>query len=227
VDSNEGASIEERVTVRYVPLSEPLWIGGPHEQIVAPLSVSRARGGTVFHVTPDQWEALAAFAAEIPRNTSDLEHLRKTPTGQGFGLSAAQRKAVEDHAMALALAHYGTLWVAVDDVHRHERKCRRGAVEHHVEVKGTTGPGNAVLLSKNEVQHAQDFFPNVSLFVVSEIQLDEDDEGFPIATGGHIRIIEPWRVTDCTLVAMTYQCFLPMFSPGSAERSFRTEEGQT
>jgi Protein NO VEIN, C-terminal len=134
----------------------------------------------------------------------------------GFDLSGLERKAVEQHAMNLALEYYRERWNIVDDVHERESydlRCRRSKLEHHVEVKGTTGSDTAILLSKNEVQHARDFYPNVSLFIVSEVRLEDDQTG-PIATGGHIRIIDPWRIDTCRLIALTYQCSLPNDPPG-------------
>jgi hypothetical protein len=62
VNPEDGTEVKERVEVRYIHLNEPLWIDGPHHQVVASLSVSRAHGGTVFNVTPDQWHAILAAA---------------------------------------------------------------------------------------------------------------------------------------------------------------------
>jgi hypothetical protein len=56
----------ERVAIRYIQLVSPLWIGGPHDDLIANLSAARARGGTVFKVTPQQWGALTQFSADDP-----------------------------------------------------------------------------------------------------------------------------------------------------------------
>jgi len=56
--------VEPRVLVRYVrPPGLPLWEPDP---TLESLSVSRARGGTVFHVTAEQWDALVEHAGGGP-----------------------------------------------------------------------------------------------------------------------------------------------------------------
>ena len=48
-------TFEARVPVRYVvPPNLPLWLDD-HDDTVGRLSVARARGGTVFNVTPEEW----------------------------------------------------------------------------------------------------------------------------------------------------------------------------
>ncbi|WP_437338488.1 EVE domain-containing protein [Sorangium sp. So ce394] len=54
--------VEERVRIRYVtPPGLPLWVD-EHENLLSSLSVARARGGTIFNVTSEQWEAVVAAA---------------------------------------------------------------------------------------------------------------------------------------------------------------------
>lgn len=58
---------EERVLVRYyTALALPLWAGDTHYSLLRDLSVSRARGGTVFHVTEDQWNQITAALGGDP-----------------------------------------------------------------------------------------------------------------------------------------------------------------
>ena len=72
----------ERVGVHYTPLSEPMWVGGPQDELVTSLSVSRAHGGTVFRVTPDQWNAIVSARghdADLDTEKSadvDIEEIR-------------------------------------------------------------------------------------------------------------------------------------------------------
>jgi hypothetical protein len=46
----------------------------PHDELVTSLSVSRAHGGTVFHVTPDQWNAIASASEQSPVE-ADIEQI--------------------------------------------------------------------------------------------------------------------------------------------------------
>jgi hypothetical protein len=59
--------VEERVRVRYVlPPCLPLWYEDHGPPALASLSVSRATGGHVFNVTPEQWDTLVAAAGGWP-----------------------------------------------------------------------------------------------------------------------------------------------------------------
>jgi hypothetical protein len=86
--------------------------------------------------------------------------------------------------------------------------CKHGVVEHHVEVKGTTGSGAAILLTKNEVDHARLVYPNISLFIVYDIRLQSDTDDSPLASGGRTRVIDPLQIDACELIALNYQCRL-------------------
>jgi hypothetical protein len=57
-----------RVRVRYVvKLSQPLWLElAPDDSVIRQLPVSRAKGGTAHHVTPDQWAQLMTLAGGWP-----------------------------------------------------------------------------------------------------------------------------------------------------------------
>jgi len=67
-------------------------------------------------------------------------------------------------------------------------------VEWHVEVKGTTSDGSEVLLTPNEVRHAQDKHPRVVLFVLAGIKVEGQTDDLPLASGGAIRLFEPWNI---------------------------------
>ena len=75
-------------------------------------------------------------------------------------------------------------------------------------MKGTTGDGGSVLLTRNEAEHAREHYPNVSLFVVSRIELSQKS-GAAVGRRGNIRVLDPWDVKTCKLVALSYQCLLP------------------
>jgi hypothetical protein len=131
--------------------------------------------------------------------------------GQGRGLSGPERKAVELRAMevvarVLALDHW-----SVEDVSRqrsYDLHCTRGEEELRVEVKGTTGAGERILLTRNEVSHANEHEGGVALFVVSRIDLDRDARP-PRATGGQLRRLEPWALSAGTLEPVGYEWVLP------------------
>jgi hypothetical protein len=90
--------------------------------------------------------------------------------GQGYGLSKAERDAVEKRAMALAAEYFVSCnWDArdVSKNHSFDFECTRGREILRVEVKGTTSSGEEIVLTKNEVELARQ--PGYALFVVAEI----------------------------------------------------------
>ena len=124
-------------------------------------------------------------------------------SGQTSGGSAEGRKSIESYAMDLAFRHYATLWQDVLDVSATEPfdlLCREGDRELRVEVKGTTSLGLSVLLTRNEVRHAQENNGRVALFVVSDIVANLSG-----CTGGSIHILEPWDIQDDELEPVAFE----------------------
>jgi hypothetical protein len=126
----------------------------------------------------------------------------KSRGGQGFLVSQAVRQIIEEYAVAWAVRFYQAEGWAVEDVGSTEsfdlRCTREGVNERHVEVKGTTGIGETVILTRNEVLHAHEWHPNVDLFLVTEIRV----EGRP--TDG-VR----WRCSGVRELATSRRCLDP------------------
>ena len=141
------------------------------------------------------------------------DYVRPRPRsfGQGPGLTQEQRRAVELYAMRHAKAHYRRLGWRVRDISAQRRildlVCNRKSRELHVEVKGTTGYGDEILLTRNEVRHALERYPHVSLFVLTEIALKKK-AGRPVATGGTPRVFDPWRLARNRLEPRVYSLTL-------------------
>lgn len=130
--------------------------------------------------------------------------------GQGFGLSAAERKAVEAHAMARAetwLAANG--FSGVRDVHA-THSCDylavRDGIEHHIEVKGTTSAFGKVILTANEVELHRRVHPANLLIVVHDIDLIAERI---TATGGKLTVLDPLVIETCELTPLSFMCELP------------------
>lgn len=146
-------------------------------------------------------EALAVTEYVRPRSSS---------AGQGFGLDPEARRLIEEYSMQQATDYFAALGATVRDVSRQESydlACTQDGQNYHVEVKGTTGAGASVLLTHNEVKHAQTHFPNVVLFVLSEIRL-EVLNGKRVASGGKQAIFQPWKIAPDRLVPLTYSLVL-------------------
>ncbi len=131
--------------------------------------------------------------------------------GQGFGGTAVRNRAVELRAMTVATDLLQRDGYKVQDVSANSpydllAKKRDGTL--FVEVKGTTGTGETVLLTRNEVVHAQEHSAQSTLIVVAEIMLVEEG-GRAVASGGVARRIEPWSPSQSALVPLSYQYAVP------------------
>lgn len=128
---------------------------------------------------------------------------------QGFALTASERRAVELRAMEVATAHFEALGYSVKDVSAKQSfdlLATRGEEFMHVEVKGSTGAISSVLLTANEVAHHQTVHPNNALALIHSIALDKGP-GSPVASGGTLKIWQPWLVENDRLrsISFTYQ----------------------
>ena len=128
-------------------------------------------------------------------------------SGQGFGLTAAEKKVVELHAVKLAIEHLTMLgYTEIEDVGDKESfdlRALSSEKQINVEVKGSTGAASSVILTKNEVSFQKDAYPLNGLFVVSNIELTRGEK--ISAQGGDIQFISPWLIDESSLNAISYQ----------------------
>lgn len=193
---DSGRKPAMRVTIRYTDAPDlPLWLGGPSDDVLRDLTVSRAAGGGVFRVTPAQWaRVLEAAGSVISREALVEETVRTRFDGQGFMSDVRLKLAIERHAVALATQHFEAQGWLVEDVGSwacFDLCCRRGAEELHVEVKGTTGAGATVSLTANEIDHAETY-PHVALVVVTHIAVHASPD--PLASPGKVTVFDPWHL---------------------------------
>lgn len=146
-----------------------------------------------------------------------------TGAGQGFQMSAAARKALEDYSMARAINHFaGAGWDIDPSVAANnpfDLRCTRiNTPELHVEVKGTTTTGAGVLLTGKEVEHAREYYPNTALFIVAHVEVHEALDGSYAVSGGVDTCHHPWRVDDGLLKPIGYVYRLPAATLASGTR---------
>jgi hypothetical protein len=149
-----------------------------------------------------------SVAPEIRELIESAERVAgKRIKGQGFRLSAAQRKVIEDHAMSLArmeLTSWG--WSEIKDVSAgksYDFYCRSEDDELFVEVKGTTSGGDSIILTRNEVLLHQECHPNNCLIVVHDIHLAGNGDDVT-ASGGVLEIQAPWLIEADRLKVVSY-----------------------
>jgi hypothetical protein len=148
-----------------------------------------------------------AAAAAVEKVAHPLR--RRNSAGQGYGLTQQERRIVELHAMAVARKHLEGLGLSVEDVSAMESfdfRAKESDRELIIEVKGTTGSCEAVLLTAPEV--AIRAYPNNALIVVYEINLDRNRKP-PVASGGLLRALTPWRIEPEALMPSAYKYSLP------------------
>lgn len=213
-DAPRGPQRRTRFCVIKAP-NLPLW-EDDHPDLLSSLAAARAKGGTVFSLQPEQWNALMALATDEERIVLPSRKVSAT-AGQGYGLNAVERRIVERHAQSMAEDYFINQGYDVTDVSSnqpYDLHCVRETDELHVEVKGTTGEGTTVFLTRNEVKHARENAGQVALYVVSQIVLDRSGETSN-ASGGEVTLFHPWEIDQGTLAPMQFEYQLPSAGDGS------------
>jgi hypothetical protein len=125
----------------------------------------------------------------------------------GRRFTAAENAAIEERAVLVTCEHYADeLGYKTEDVGAYESydvRASRGQEVVKVEVKGTTTDGAAVVLTRNEVNLHRVEYPNNALAVVRNITVDRSGDQ-PIATGGELVLVMPWKIDEGGLIPIAY-----------------------
>lgn len=153
-------------------------------------------------------ESLAEALEVLPALTDAEAFVEQAarPRRQGRGLSSDERRAVELRAVDAATAVLHEEGWAVEDVgarRSYDLDCVRGREHLVVEVKGTTGGLDTIVLTANEVRIAAAHFPRTALFVLYDISLSRGGAG-PVASGGTPYVVRPWRPEDDRLTPTVF-----------------------
>jgi hypothetical protein len=130
--------------------------------------------------------------------------------GQGFSTDIAARRAVELHAMALTRA-----WLEENDWTVEDRSAsesydflaKRDGATLFVEVKGTTGDGRFIQLTRLEVEFALAHQADMALAVVAGIRVARTEKKVD-ASGGVLVVRQPWAPAVGSLRPISYSCQL-------------------
>lgn len=140
------------------------------------------------------------FIRDLAREGQKPVQGRKPSARQGRQMDAALRRQVELAAEDVAEGHFVSEGWSVERVGNlklgYDLRCTRQGEELHVEVKGTTGRGQEVILTPNEVDHCRSY-PMSALAVVSGISVGPDGE---VDSRGVLKLLDPWQVDDARLV---------------------------
>lgn len=139
----------------------------------------------------------------------------RSGTGQGYQQSQAVRRAVELYAMRRAIDHFESQGWSVRDVSLTEScdlvcERERDNQVRYVEVKGTQGVGQQILLTSAEVAFARSHKEQMILVIVSKIRVSEAEDDAVCVDGGHLRTLHEWSPLSEDLSAISYNCAIPL-----------------
>jgi hypothetical protein len=133
--------------------------------------------------------------------------------GQGIGLTAPERRAVELQAMGVAREWLEGLGYEVTDRSINapfDFEARRDGAAIKVEVKGTTAMAcHEFFMTRNEVELHRRELGATGLILVSQIQLDRADDGTCSASGGVCEGEIGWDIGRFVLEPMAYRVARP------------------
>jgi hypothetical protein len=130
-------------------------------------------------------------------------------------------RAVERHAVAVAVAWYQQLGYTVEDVGARKSwdlEASRPGELRRVEVKGSRPARDAVDLTINEVTNAHRW-PSTDLIVVDQIRADVDANGDITTDGGRVRCWQNWVPNDDSWLPVVVSHLLP----DSGQAEWRTD----
>ncbi len=128
----------------------------------------------------------------------------------GFCADPVLKKAIEMQAVRQTIAHYEAEGFTVEDVgayRSYDLEAVRSDEVRHVEVKGSQGAPEKVILTRNEVTHANEF-DRTDLVVVSEIQWERHIDGSITTADGLMSLYPDWRPSPENLKPLSYEYFL-------------------
>jgi Domain of unknown function (DUF3427)/Domain of unknown function (DUF3883) len=131
--------------------------------------------------------------------------------GQGWQIDPEVRRATDSLAMRVAQSHYEALKYAVEDTHLnrpYDFVVTLNSDVRRVEVKGTTGLGDSVILTANEVSAARKGPEPTDLFIVHSITVVKESDSVK-ASGGEVRLLPNWTPRNADLNPTEYRYSVP------------------
>ena len=147
---------------------------------------------------------------DFPKNNniSKKQNEQRSNRGQGFGLTQPQKKAVELCAMKKTTEIYENQgWKILDKsaTKPYDLLAIKGNKKKFIEVKGTTGEGESVILTHGEVKHANNHSNQSALVVIGRIELKKEKDVWVGLNGEIISIKDPWLIDEKDLKATQFR----------------------
>jgi hypothetical protein len=128
----------------------------------------------------------------------------------GFCADPIVKKAIETQAVRQAMAHFESVGYDVQDVgafESYDLRAVRGNEVRYVEVKGSQGAVSKVILTRNEVTHANEYGPT-DLVIVAEIEWEPRLDGSVSTSDGIMSVHSDWLPSPENLKPLSYEYFL-------------------
>jgi hypothetical protein len=149
-----------------------------------------------------------ADAVELELEALSRPQRRSGGVGQGFGLTGPERKAIELRAMAVAQTWLETEGYKVKNTSQNSAfdfLATKAGASVKVEVKGTTSDGGqAIFMTRNEVELHRREAGTTALMIVSRIQLDRQVDP-PRASGGELVAEIGWDIETWEIAPMAFR----------------------
>ena len=115
-------------------------------------------------------------------------------------------------------------WNVVDKSGSHpfDLLATRNGEERYIEVKGTTGAGNSIMLTHGEVKHVRQHRHGSALVIVSGIVLTESDGKWVGSAGKVTTHEEPWIIDASALEATEYRYIVQPRTPNKSVQATAT-----
>jgi len=155
------------------------------------------------------WFSVRDEVAEAAKAAAEIEQDNE----EGYSSDRRIREAVEQHAMKMAYECYKAKNYEVDArkcrTESYDMECTKDGTTLHVEVKGTQGSGEKIILTEREIEHAEKY--PMELCVVWGIKVARRGKKTVEASGGSLKVYPDWnpRGKNHKMDCIAYRCTLP------------------
>ena len=148
----------------------------------------------------------------IPTTVADPTRPKQRKTSQGFQRDQAKKDATEARAMEVAKEYYESNGYKVKDCSMqrglgYDYLCSKTKEVIEVEVKGTTGNLDKVIITRNELNNALNSMNRTDLFIVHSINFEITQEKVN-GVNGITHVVKHWKPKKQDLEPLTFNYFI-------------------
>ena len=147
-----------------------------------------------------------------PTVVADPARPKQRKTSQGFQRDQVKKNATEARAMEVAKEYYESLGFKVKDCSMfrglgYDYLCTKTKEVIEVEVKGTTGNLNKVIITRNELNNALDSSNRTDLFIVHGINFENSQKKIK-GVNGITHVLKGWKPQKKDLEPLSFNYFI-------------------